>query len=338
MRWAPMKRSVRVGGRATGQIAMLDAFLGVDTDAMLDLPPYRLASIAGGSIEAAVPYGAASETGVLRDVLLASPAHLEAVPCCAVTRASLRDGFTACRQTALRQHAALAYALREEGVRVVPVPAVEGLADLAFVRDAVTISPWGLIRLSPAAAHRRPEGEHVAQTAAMWGVPVISPDYEGGTIEGGDVCILRPGVVAIGTSGERTDARGARVLADLFEAQGWEVVLCPFDPHFLHLDTQFCLLDGGTALACRDVLSDCFLEAIDRLGITLLPATYKEVQALGCNVVSLGERRVVSAAHNARINGMMQDAGYRVIPVELDQFTRCGGGPHCLTMPLRRIG
>ncbi len=319
-------------------IAMLDDFPGMDDSAMLDLPPFALRDIAGGSIEAAVPYGAASETGVLRDVMLASPAHLEAVPCCAVTRANLRDGFAPCRQTALRQHAGLAFALREEGVRVVPVPAVEGLADLAFVRDAVTISPWGLIRLAPAAPHRRAEAEHVAATAAMWGVPLIAPDYEGGTIEGGDVCILRPGVVAIGMSGERTDERGARVLADLFEAQGWEVILCPFDPHFLHLDTQFCLLDAGTALACRDVLSDCFLDAVERLGIAILPATYKEVQALGCNVVSLGDRRIVSAAHNARVNAMLGEAGYRVVPVPLDQFTRCGGGPHCLTMPLRRIG
>lgn len=316
---------------------MFDLLLADGAD-ILPLPSFDLSRLRASDPAKAVPYGASSETGVLRDVLLAQPQYLEAVPCCAVTRARLRDGFSACCTTALAQHRALSQTLRQQGVQVVQVPALEGLADLCFVRDAVSISPWGLIRLAPAKPHRRREAEHVAAFAQLWGVPVLAPDFDGGTIEGGDVCLIRPGVLAIGVSGERTDDRGARVLADLYEAQGWEVILCPFDPHFLHLDTQFCMLDAETALACVDVLDDGFLDATRRLGIRLLPVSYKEVQALGCNIVCLGDGRILSATANRRVNAMLEAQGFHVIALPLDQFTCCGGGPHCLTMPLRRVG
>lgn len=282
-------------------------------------------------------FGVSSETGVLTDVMLGSPAYLEAVACCAVTAANLRDGFTACRDTARRQHDGLRAALAAEGVRCHYAPAVAGMPDMAFVRDAVTMTPWGLMRLSPAQPHRRAEAEHIARFARHLGVPLLTPDFGDATAEGGDIAVARPGLLIIGISEERTSEAGAAIVARPFEQAGWQVVRCRFDPHFLHLDTQYCMLDASTALACRDVLSDDFLAEIDALGIRTLPVTYKEVQALGGNIVSLGDRRILSTAHNARVNSMLEDAGFRVIAVELDQFTRCGGGPHCLTMPLRRL-
>ena len=58
-----------------------------------------------------------SETDRLTDVLLCRPAFLEPVPCCSVTRESLRDGFTTSVALALAQHQALQAALERQGVR-----------------------------------------------------------------------------------------------------------------------------------------------------------------------------------------------------------------------------
>jgi N-dimethylarginine dimethylaminohydrolase len=282
-------------------------------------------------------WGVATETGELTDVLLCAPAFLEMVPCNSVSRESIGKGLLTSPSLAARQHQALAAALEQNGVRCHFVPPCAGLADLCFTRDAVLMSPWGLIELRPAAPHRRAEPGHVARAAAALGVPHLDRILEG-SIEGGDICLLREGVLLIGHSGDRTDERGARALGALFERRGWEVIHTRFDPRFLHLDTLFTMVSGDCAVACPAVLEDDFLAQLGWLGIGIIPASVEEVVSLGANLLSLGKARVVAPAGNDRLNFILASAGFEVIAVELDQFTRCGGGAHCLTMPLARPG
>ena len=281
------------------------------------------------------PWGVDSEHARLTDVLLCAPTQLEPVPCCSVTEANLRKGFRTSADRALAQHRDLARALELRGVRCHIVPPLPGLPDLAFARDSTLMTPWGLLGLNLAAVHRLAETRHVVAVARSWGVPSIGR-IEEGTIEGGDVCLVRPGVVIIGCSGARTSETGARALSRLFERHGWRAIIYRFDPHFLHLDTQFAMLDERRALAAVDVLDDEFIAEVEALGIELVPVSYKEVQRLGANVLSLGGGRIVTAADNRRVNGVLGRLGYEVIAVKLDQFTGCGGGVHCLTMPLGR--
>jgi N-dimethylarginine dimethylaminohydrolase len=72
------------------------------------------------------------------------------------------------------------------------------------------------------------------------------------------------------------------------------------------------------------------------LGIELLPATPDEVDRLEANLLSLGGCRMVAPAGDTRINRLLRRLGHDLIEVEIDQFVRCGGGVHCLTMPLAR--
>lgn len=281
-------------------------------------------------------WGVDSEYGRLRDVLLSAPPHLEMVPCNAVTKSSLDQGLTCCTQTASRQHAKLAEALGANGVACHFAPPAEDMPDLCFTRDSVLMTPWGLLELSPAAGHRKRETAHVRAALERLGVPVFGV-LEEGRAEGGDICILRPGVVVIGYSGERTNKAGAKAVARLFRQRGWRAMLYCFDPHFLHFDTQFTLVDRHLAVACVEALEPNFVESIFDLGIDIVPATYEETQSLGANLLSLGGHRIVSSADNERINTALRRLDYQVIPVEIDQFTRCGGGIHCLTNPLSRL-
>lgn len=281
-------------------------------------------------------WGADSEYGVLRDVMLSVPEHLEMVPCNSVTKASLEGGLTLCASTTAAQHARLVDALHREGVRCHMVPSDAGLADLCFTRDSSLMTPWGLLTLVPAVHHRREEADRVRRAAESWGVPILGA-LEGGCVEGGDVCLLRPGVIAIGWSGERTDEAGVEALSALFQAKGWRAVSTRFDPHFLHLDTLFTMVDRHTAVACIDELEQSFVRELRALGVRLVPVTRDEVDLLGANILSLGGSRLVSTATNRRINGELERLGFRVIALEADQFVRCGGGIHCLTMPLSRL-
>jgi N-dimethylarginine dimethylaminohydrolase len=281
-------------------------------------------------------WGADSEYGVLRDVMLSTPRHLEMVPCNSVTKASLDEGLALCEATTAEQHATLVQALDREGVRCHFVPPVPDLADLCFTRDSTLMTPWGLLTLRPAVAHRNEEAAAVRQAAESWGVPILGA-LEEGCVEGGDVCLVRPGVVAIGRSGERTDEAGTEALARLFEERGWRALRTRFDPHFLHLDTLITMVDRHRAVACVEGLEEGFVAELHALDIDLLPVTLEEVDRLGANILSLGERRLVSTANNARVNGELERLGYRVVALDIDQFVRCGGGIHCLTMPLSRL-
>ncbi len=277
-----------------------------------------------------------SEYGRLVDVMMSAPPHIELVPCNSVSLENHRKGVTCSPDVALEQHAMLVRALELEGVRCHLVPPIEKLPDLSFTRDATLMTPWGLLGLNPAVGHRGDEVAHIVETARSWGITILGRIGEG-TLEGGDVCILRPGVVIIGWSGERTDETGAKALSRLFEDRGWRAIRYRFDPHFLHLDTQFTLVDQTCAVACVEALGTGFVSALDQLGIELVPVTVEEVHKLGGNLLSLGGKRVLSSADNSRVNAALERLGYRVVTAEIDQFTRCGGGIHCLTMPLSRL-
>lgn len=289
-------------------------------------------------IERRAPFrwGVDSKTGRLTDVLLSRPEHLRMVPCNAVTRDSLARGLACCNVIAGEQHRRLAERLEQEGVKCHFVAPKPNLPDLAFTRDSVLMTPWGLVELRPSEPHRRAEPGYVARAMHGLGAPMLGRIGEG-RIEGGDVCILRPGLVLIGYSGDRTDQAGAKALGALFEREGWEAIYSCFDPRFLHLDTQLTMVSPGVAVACLDTLGDGLTDRLEGLGIELIAATRDEVDRLGANLLSLGGNRIVSPADNRRLNGVLEAAGYEVIAVDIDQFARCGGGVHCLTMPLARI-
>ncbi len=276
-----------------------------------------------------------SEYGRLLSVLLADPSYLSIVPCNSVSEEAVRAGRQCSPDRALRQHRSLIAALKAEDVRVEKLPPQPCLPDLAFTRDTSLMTPWGLLGLRPGAGHRRAEVDTALASARSTGLPILGR-VDRGRIEGGDVAMIRPGLLMIGISGNRTDEDGADWLAALYERHGWKVIRHRFDPRYLHLDTLFCMVDSDLALACTDVLEADFRARLRDLGIELIPVPYTAARRLGCNLLSLGDRRVITAGTCASADQALASRGYKVIQVELDEFLQCGGGVHCLTMPLDR--
>jgi N-dimethylarginine dimethylaminohydrolase len=157
-----------------------------------------------------------------------------------------------------------------------------------------------------------------------------------GTCEGGDIHIIRPGLLLIGYSGVRTDYAGARQFADWFEAEGWEVRLQPFAEHFLHLDVLFCMATDALAVVCVDVLGQEFVDWLGARGVAVVEARYPEAMAMSCNLLALGDDRVISPRHSGRLNAELRARGVSVFDPPLDMFALGGGSVHCMTMPLQR--
>jgi len=273
-----------------------------------------------------------SETGVLTDVLLCRPGHYRWLDTNAVAHATLAAGAALDKARLVDQFAGLVEVLEGEGVRVHYLAAEPHLAYQVYTRDSSQTTPWGPVLTQLRMPQRRGEYASVLSFhgAGFW---KYATD---GTCEGGDIHIIRPGVLLIGHSGVRTDLEGARQFAGWFAAQGWDVRLQVFPAHFLHLDVLFCMASDHLAVCCVEVLGEDFTRWLAARGIAIIDVGYREVMAMSCNILALGAGRVISPRHSERLNDELRAAGVTVVDPPLDLFALGGGSVHCMTMPLRR--
>ncbi|MGF1607894.1 MAG: dimethylarginine dimethylaminohydrolase family protein [Kiloniellales bacterium] len=281
------------------------------------------------------PWSIDSETGILRDVLLCRPDFYQWMPLNAVAEATLAGGASFDRRKARAQFDEMEDALEQAGVTCHYLEPESHLHYQVYTRDSSQVTPWGPVVTQLYRPQRRGEYASVIAFYEEQGNGIWRYCSQG-TLEGGDIHIIRPGLLLLGYSGNRSNEAGARQFARWFEAEGWEVRLQPFPEHFLHLDVIFCMAAEGLAVACLDVLDDELLHWLGRHKIRTISVNYKHAMELGCNLLALGGHRVVSPRHSQHLNGRLRAEGLAVFDPELDLFTQGGGGVHCMTMPLRR--
>ncbi len=275
-----------------------------------------------------------SETGRLRDVLLCPPVNYHWIDTNAVAHATLSTGAPADPARRMAQYAQLESALKTANVALHHTLPEPQLPYQVYTRDSSQTTPWGPVLTQLAMPQRR--GEYASLLDFHGRHDGFYKFCSAGTVEGGDIHIIRPGLLMIGHSGVRTNEAGAAQFGGFFTAHGWEVKLVPFAEHFLHLDVLFCMATPRLAVACIDVLGDDFETFLNDRQIRVLRASYAEVMAMSCNLLSLGDDRVISPAHSVRLNDMLRAEGVAVFDPELDEFARGGGSVHCMTMPLKR--
>ncbi len=275
-----------------------------------------------------------SETGVLTDVLLCAPDHYRWIDTNAIAHSTLSRRVRFDADIARSQYAGMVAVLQGAGVRCHYLAPDPDQPYQVYTRDSSQTTPWGPILTQLRMPARR--GEYAAvldfhlREEGFWRYATA------GTCEGGDIHVIRPGLAVIGHSGVRTDLVGARQMAGWFEAAGWEVRLQPFPEHFLHLDVLFCMATDSLAVACAEALGEDFGDWLTAHGIDWIEATYAEVMAMSCNLLSLGANRVLSPQHSVRINGELARRQVEVFDPPLEMFSLGGGSIHCMTMPLRR--
>lgn len=187
-------------------------------------------------------------------------------------------------------------------------------------------------------------------------------------VEGGDVLLLAPGVIAVGV-GERTTPAGAEALArSLFDSDLANTVLAvPIAQKraHMHLDKVCTLVDVDTIVMYADVVETLSAFTIQRTphGVSIsdeLPFLVTAANAMGVdklrvvdtgsdpviaereqwddgnNTLALAPGLVVAYERNVRTNVRLEQAGIEVLTVAASELGTGRGGPRCMSCPAAR--
>jgi N-dimethylarginine dimethylaminohydrolase len=240
------------------------------------------------------------------------------------------------------QHEILCGLLREGGAEVACLPTTESLTlDAVYAHDASLATDYGLVLMNPGKKSRVAEAQAHANFCRELGIPVFGEIGLPGTSESGDMVWLDSRTLLIG-DGYRTNKAGIEQMRSLLSAKNVEVLSAPlpYGPGpsaCLHLMSLMSMLDERTILIDLPWLAVETVELLKGRGFHLIEIEYSERDTLACNVLALGQKRLIALAENARTNQRLRDAGFDVRTFPASEICINGaGGPTCLTRPLLR--
>ena len=247
---------------------------------------------------------------------------------------------------------------------------VPPLPNLLFTRDSSVWLRDGVAVTALAMSARRRE---TSITAAIYrhhprfaGTPLL---YGGDTersawLEGGDVLVLAPGVLAIGV-GQRTSPAGVEAFAQRLFAAGeaHAVLAVPIaqDRATMHLDTVCTMVDRDAVVMYPAIADTLEAYVVTEAGVTgaepflraaaaameipelrvidtgLDPVTAEREQwDDGNNTLALAPGVVVAYERNTKTNARLAAEGIEVLPIAGSELGTGRGGPRCMSCPVAR--
>jgi N-dimethylarginine dimethylaminohydrolase len=280
-------------------------------------------------------WGIDSEYGRLRDVLVGPIDNFTWQAGNAVAQRTERIGLRFDPSAVRTQYAEMLHAYKQAGATVHQLPAQDGLPYQVFARDSSVMTPWGAVIMQLQKSYRRGEYAACLRFYLDAGIPIYDM-VTAGNVEGGDFMILKPGVAACGFSGERSVEPAVKQLKSWFEDEGWEFHTYAFDPHFLHLDVQMGMVAENLAAVCVEVVEPELVAWLKSNGIRIIDVSYADVMRLGCNIVALGDDRVLVPASSKKLIAACRAEGLVVYDPDVSMISNGGGAVHCMCQALRR--
>lgn len=232
--------------------------------------------------------------------------------------------------------------LEATGAEVLTLAGGDALSlDAVYVHDASFLTDHGAICLRMGKGARAEEPNQHRLFYRQQGIPVLGEIQPPGLVEAGDLVWLDPATVLAGR-GFRTNAAGVEQLQSLLEPHGVQVIAAPlpYGPGpcaCLHLMSLMSLLDDRTVLVDLPWLAVETVELLRSRGLTLVEIDPAEQETLACNVLALGNKTVLAFGENPRTIARLLQHGFAVKTVVGSELgINGGGGPTCLTRPLRR--
>ena len=288
-----------------------------------------------GETRVEATWGLDSETGVLTDVLLCPPDNFRWLATSAISKATLESGARFDPAAARAQHAELVSVYESVRVRCHYLEPDPALPYQVFARDSSVMTPWGALVTQLNQQWRRGEYAPVVRFYQETGIPIWRM-VTAGSLEGGDVMVVEPGVALIGTGELRTELPAARQLAAWFEAEGWEARVETIPGVFVHLDVLCAIVAPKLAAVCTEVVSGGLVRWLRGKGYEIADVPVEDAWRLGVNALSIDGERVLSSRDAGALSGQLRAHGLEVLDPDLSVFTAGGGGAHCLGQALHR--
>ncbi|MCP5086346.1 MAG: amidinotransferase [Rhodobacteraceae bacterium] len=291
----------------------------------------------GGGTPILNGWGANSDYGTLRSVLLGPIDNYKWLKTSSLSKKTLRRGGVFEPKIATAQHAEMVSAYESAGVEVHTHSADSELPYQVYARDSSVMTPFGAVITNMSQWWRRGENYRCIETYERLGIPIY--DFvTAGHFEGGDFNVIEPGSVLIGWEGDegRSQEQAAKQLQGWFEAEGWEVRLIDIDPYYVHIDLMVVMLAHKLAAVCLECTDPSVVDWLRAKNIEIIPVPFQETMALGCNVVALGDDRVLLPAASGTLKEALKARGFTIYDPELSMITQGGGGVHCMCQSLKR--
>ncbi|MDH2425030.1 dimethylargininase [Sphaerisporangium sp. TRM90804] len=231
--------------------------------------------------------------------------------------------------TAVRQWESLKDAYEELGHRVSLIDPVEGLPDMVFAANGALVVGGRVYGARFASEQRAAEGPAYLRWFVENG---YEPTMEAMETNEGEGDFLTLDHVILAGTGFRTAITAHK---EAQEFLGRPVVtLRLVDPRYYHLDTALFPLDGTNIAYYPGAFSRGSQEVLRHMFPDAVLASAEDAAVFGLNAVSDGEN-VVLEADAGELALELKRRGLNVIPVDLSELRKAGGGPKCCTLEIR---
>lgn len=223
-------------------------------------------------------------------------------------------------ENALKQHDDYIEALKECGLEVTTLPAVEEYPDSCFVEDVALMTPHCAILTNPGAPSRRGEVVHIedAVTRKYDNIErIIDPGY----VEAGDIMMVGDHYY-IGLS-DRTNQEGADQMIAILEKYGMTGSVVEMS-EMLHLKTGLGYLEDNNLVACGEFLTKEEFQKYNLIKIDL-------DNSYSANSVWINGTVLVPKGFDSTSEAI-RNAGYKVREVDVSEYQKLDGGLSCLSL------
>ncbi|MFZ2302195.1 MAG: arginine deiminase-related protein [Gallionella sp.] len=208
---------------------------------------------------------------------------------------------------------------------------VAGLPDMVFTANAGLVHSGKVIVSSFRHAERQPEAKLFEEFFSARGYKVLH--LHGKTIfEGaGDALFDSREKLWFG-SGIRSDPHALKEIDEALDIGACALELV--DPRWYHLDTAFCPLPGGMAIAYAKAFSEKSTDALDHaFGANIIWVSETDAKNFACNAISI-DRSVIMHKASAKLKLALKQRDFEVIEADVSEFLKAGGGCKCLTLEI----
>lgn len=224
-------------------------------------------------------------------------------------------------ETVLAEHSAYVAALKDAGVQVETLPALDAYPDSMFVEDPALVFTEGAIVMRPGAQSRFGEAAEMAPVLKRRFARIIDLPAPG-FADGGDILVTRDSVM-IGLS-DRTNEVGAAALADALRALGKIAKIVRTPANVLHFKSDCSLLDEKTILSTARLAASGVFDGFD---LVLTP----EGEEGAANALRINDRVFVGSAFPKTI-ALLQSRGFKVVPLATSEIAKVDAGLSCMSL------